>query len=254
MTSLAFALICFALMLGGTLLGMVLRTRLPKHHLSDESKDAIKVATGLIATLTALVLGLLIASAKANYDTLNSELGLMSAKIMQLDAALADYGPESREARDFLRSSVTSALRRLWPEERGTVEIAVIGEPSRMFRDLRKKLIQLSPGNDEQRSLRSRAMQVSIEIADTRWLLVQHAGKSALPHLASSLLIFWLTFLFFSFGLFAPRNAMVIIVFVICALSATGSLLLIMELDQPYQGLIKLSSQPVREALSHLGQ
>jgi hypothetical protein len=251
---LAYSLVAFALMFGGMLLGMVLRTRLPRHHLSDESKDAVKVGTALIATLTALVLGLLIASAKGSYDTLNNELGYISAKIIQLDSALADYGPEARETRDYLRSGVISAIQRLWPEERDALMVAKARQPSGALRDLRNNLLQLSPRNDAQRWLQSRALQVNAEIADTRWLLVQQTGKSSLPNLARLLLTFWLTFLFFSFGLFSPRNAMVITVFVICALSAAGSILLILELDQPYQGLLKISSEPLRQALAHLGQ
>jgi hypothetical protein len=254
MTPLVLSLICFALMLGGTLLGVVLNTRLPQHHLSDESRDAIKVGTALIATLTALVLGLLIASAKGNYDTLNNEVGHISAKIMQLDSVLADYGPEARETRDLLRSGISSAIQLLWPEEGGAIQVAKVRQPSSALRDLRYKLLQLSPRNDAQRWLQSRALQVNAEIADTRWLIVQQAGKSSLPRFAKWLLTFWLTFLFFTFGLFSPRNAMVITVFVICALSAAGSLLLIFELDQPYQGLLKISSEPLRQALTHLGQ
>ena len=254
MSPLALSLIAFALMLGGMLLGMVLRTRLPEHHLSDESKDAVKVGTALIATLTALVLGLLIASAKGSYDTLNNELGYISAKIMQLDTVLADYGPEARETRDDLRSGVISAIQRIWPEGTDAVAVAKYRQSSGALRELRNNLLQLSPHNDAQRWLQSRALQVTAEIADTRWLVVQQTGRSSLPNLARSLLTFWLTFLFFSFGLFSPRNAMVITVFVICALSAAGSLLLILELDQPYQGLLKISSEPLREALTHLGQ
>jgi hypothetical protein len=254
MNPLALSLIAFALILGGMLLGMALRTRLPGHHLSDESRDAVRVGTALIATLTALVLGLLIASAKGNYDTLNNELGQISAKIMQLDSALADYGPEARETRDLLRSSVISALQQIWSEETGTLAVARARQPSGALRDLRNKLLQLSPRNDAQRWLQSRALQVNAEIADTRWLFVQQAGKSSLPKFAKWLLAFWLTFLFFSFGLFSPRNTMVITVFVICALSAASSFYLIMELDQPYQGLLKISSEPLREALAHLGR
>ena len=254
MSPLALSLIAFALMLGGMLLGMVLRTRLPNHHLSDESKDAVKVGTALIATLTALVLGLLIASAKGSYDTLNNELGHMTAKIMQVDSILGDYGPDARETRDHLRGSVISAIQRIWPEESDAIAVAKARQPSGALRDLRNNLLRLSPHNDAQRWLQSRALQVNAEIADTRWLVVQQIGKSSLPNLARLLLTFWLAFLFFSFGLFSPRNAMVITVFVICALSAAGSLLLILELDQPYEGLLKISSQPLREALAHLGQ
>jgi hypothetical protein len=254
MSPLIIASTCLALMFGATLLGMALRTRLPEHHLSDESQKAVALGTALIATLTALVLGLLIASAKANYDTLNNDLKLLSAKVMELDSTLADYGPESKEARDLLRSAITSMIQRIWPEKTDTVAIAEARHPSRALRALQNKIIQLSPQNDAQRYLRTRALQMNADIGDTRWLFVEQAGKTSLPLLAPLLIVFWLTFLFLSFGLFSPRNAVVITVFAICALSAAGSLLLILELDQPYEGIIMISSEPLRQALSYLGQ
>jgi hypothetical protein len=253
MRSLVLSLTVFALMFGGTLLGMVLQARLPEHHLSADSQDAVKLGTALIATLTALVLGLLIASAKGNYDTMNNELTHISAKIMQLDSILADYGSETRETRNLLRSSINSAIHRIWPEESDAFVLAKAREPSSALKELQNQLLRLSPRNDAQRWLQSRALQVNAEIWDTRWLLVQQTGKSSLPMLAKVLLAFWLVFLFFSFGLFAPRNAMVTAVFVIRALSAAGALLLIQELDQPYQGLLKISGEPLRDALMRLG-
>lgn len=253
MRSLVFSGIVFALMFSGSLIGMVIQARLPEHHLSDESQNAVKLGTALIATLTALVLGLLIASAKGNYDMMSNELNFISAKIMQLDTVLADYGPETRDTRKLLRSSINSVIQRIWSEESDALALAKARQPSSALRDLRNQILRLSPRNDAQRWLQTRALQINAEIADTRWLLVQHTGKSSLPLLAKVLLAFWLAFLFFSFGLFSPRNVMVTAVFIICAFSAAGALLLIQELDQPYQGLLKISSEPLRDVLTRLG-
>ena len=241
-------------MFGGMLLGVFLRPRLPTHHLSDESRDAVKMGTAMIATLTALVLGLLIASAKGNYDTLNNELGHISAKVMQLDNIMAEYGPVTGEARDLLRSAVVSTIRQLWPEGTKAPSLEMARLPSGNLRAIRSRLLSLSPCDQSQRWLQNHALQVLADIADTRFLVVQQIGRRSLPALALLLLVFWLTFLFFSFGLLSPRNTMVIIVLVICALSAAGSLLLILELDQPYQGLLMVSSEPLRTALTHMGQ
>ena len=110
MSALVVSLIAFGCIFGGMLLGMVLRAVLPDHHLSAESKDALKLGIGMIATLSALVLGLLIASAKGTFDTTSSELRQTGSKIILLDRTMAGYGPETREARDVLRRSVTSAI------------------------------------------------------------------------------------------------------------------------------------------------
>ncbi len=256
MSSLTVASLAFLCIFGGAVLGTALRSLLPEHHLSSESKDAVKLGTGMIATLAALVLGLLIASAKGTFDTMTNELRQTGSKVMLLDRAMAQYGPETREARDFLRSTVASALQRIWPEEgRNTVAIAAVRQSSGdSVEALQGKLRQLSPQNDAQRWLQSRALQLSIDISEARALLAEQVGQTSLPKPFLVILILWLIIIFVSFGLFSTRNATVIIAFFLCALSVAGSLYLILELDLPYQGLIKISSAPLRTALTHLGQ
>jgi hypothetical protein len=253
-SALTISLIAFACIFGGTLLGMFLRTILPGHHLSDESKDVVKLGTGVIATMAALVLALLIASAKGNYDTMSSDLRQASSRVILLDRVMAQYGPETKEARDLLRHSIASTIKRIWPEDNIGQAIAEAPEGRVPIEAIQDKLRQLSPRNDAQRWLQSRALEISSEVAEGRWLLIEQLGQRSLPMPFFVLIIFWLTIIFTSFGLFSPRNATVITVLLICALSAAGSLFLILELDSPYQGLIKVSSAPLRIALAHLGQ
>ena len=254
MSALIISLIAFACIFGGTLLGMFLRTILPGHHVSDDSKGAVMLGTGMIATMAALVLALLIASAKGNYDTMSSELRQVSSRVILLDRVMAHYGPETNEARDLLRRSIASTIKRVWPEDNIEQAVAESTEGRVDIETIQDKLRQLSPRNDAQRWLQSRALEISSEIAEGRWLLIEQLGQRTLPMPFFVLMVFWLTIIFASFGLFSPRNATVITVLLICALSAAGSLFLIIELDTPYQGLIKVSSVPLRNALAHLGQ
>ena len=113
MNPVSISLIAFGCIFGGTLLGMYLRTALPEHHLNDESKDVVKLGTGMIAMMAALVLGLLIASAKSSFDTMNSGLVQAGSKTILLDRVMADYGPETREARDLLRRGLTTAIEQV---------------------------------------------------------------------------------------------------------------------------------------------
>jgi hypothetical protein len=252
--SLVLALMSFVSIFGGTLIGMALRVVLPDHHLSSESKDSVKLGIGTIATLAALVLGLLISSAKGTFDTMNSELRQTGSKIMQLDSILAQYGTETKEARDSLRTGVVIALKRIWPEEGDSVAVEKVNREGNALQILQEKLLQLSPRSDAQRWLQSRALQLSADISEARSLLVEQLGMSGLPMPFIVMLIFWLTVIFASFGLFAPSNKTVIIIFLICALSVSGSLYMIEELDQPYGGVMKVSSLPLRNALGHLGR
>jgi len=254
MNPLAISSIAFGCMCGGMLLGMFLRGVLPEHHLSDQSTGVVRLGTGTIATLAALVIGLLIASAKGSFDTMNNGLIQTGSKIILLDRVMARYGPETREARDLLRRGVASTIERIWPKERMEQSEIKPLDPRAGIEALQEKLLQLSPRNDAQRWVQSRALQVSGEIAETRWLLFQQVGQSSLPMPFFVILVLWLVIIFFSFGLSSPCNATVIVVLLICALSAAGSLFLIQELAQPYGGLIMISSAPLRNALAYLGQ
>ena len=253
MSALAISLLAFACIFCGMLLGMFLRAILPEHHVSDESKDVVKLGIGMIATLAALVLALLISSAKGTYDTMSTELRLAGSRVMLLDRVMAHYGPETNEARDLLRRSVTSTIKRMWPEEKIGQAVVKADEGGSDIEAVQDKLRQLSPRKDDQRWLQSRALQISGEIAGARWLLIEQTGQSSIPMPFLVMLVFWLAIIFASFGLFSPRNATVIGVLFICALSATGALFLILELDTPYEGLLKVSSAPLRIALAHLG-
>jgi hypothetical protein len=252
-SSLAIALSAFACIFGGTLLGMYLRPMLPEHHVSEESKDIVKLGTGMIATLAALVLGLLIASAKGSFDTINNEIRQASTRVIMLDRVMADYGPETLEARDLLRVIVGSTIARIWPEGRPGEAMTRVREGKAGIEAVQDQLRQLSPRNDAQRWLRSRALQISADIAEARWLIIEQLGQSSLPMPFLVMLIFWLTIIFGSFGLFSPRNATVFTVLLVCALSVAGSLFLVLELDRPYEGLIMVSSAPIRNALALLG-
>jgi hypothetical protein len=251
---LAVSLIAFGCIFGGVLVGMFLRVVLPEHHLSDESKDVVKLGIGMIATLAALVLGLLIASAKGTFDTMNRGIIQTGSQIILLDRVMAHYGPETREARDLLRRSVASAIEQIWAKETtGQTEVKALN-PRAGLEALQDELLRLSPQNETQRWLKTQALQVSGDIAEIRWLLTEQQGQSSLPMPFFVMLVSWITIIFFSFGLFSPRNATVITVLLLCVLSAAGSLFMILELDRPYGGLIEISSAPLRNALTYLGQ
>ena len=253
MNALAVGGIVFGCVFGGAVLGMLLGAILPKNHLSADSKDVIKVAIAMIATLAALVVGLLISSAKSSFDDKDTEMRRMAAQAILLDRTLAEYGPEGREIRDKFREMFAMRIAQIWPEEsKAKVAPQAIGH-GQAIEAIQRQLLDIVPQNDAQRWLKSTALQIAGEIAGARWLVFEQTG-SAIQWSFLTILIFWLAVIFASFGLFAPRNSSVIFVLLICALSVAGALFLIVQMDQPYSGLIKISSAPVRAALSQLGQ
>jgi hypothetical protein len=228
------------------MLGMWLRGVLPQHHLDAETKDLIKLGVALIGTMAAMLLGLLVASAKSAYDARRSELTQMAADTILVDRVLAHYGPETGEARGLLKASVVGMLDRIWGNKDE-------GAPQIQNEILFDKLLELVPQNDSQSAIKSQVESMAFNLGQTRWLLFEQSGSSiSTPFLV--VVVFWLSTLFVSFGLFAPRNATAFFTLFISALSVAGALFLILELDHPFSGLIQISSAPLRNALSVLGR
>ena len=250
MSALATGGIVFVCVFGGAMLGLALRSVLPDHHRSSDSKDVVKLGMGLLATMAALVLSLLISSAKSSYDSQSNEVTQMAANVVLLDRVLAHYGPESKDVRDLLRQAVAGLLAQMGPAASGAPQL----KPSPSGLESVFEAIQaLSPQNDAQRALRAEARQVTIDLGHTRSLLNAQSGRSIpVPFLV--ILVFWVTVIFASFGLFGTPNATVITALFVCALSVSGAIFLILELDQPFQGLITVSTAPLRGALATLGQ
>ncbi len=254
MSPLTISCIVFACIVGGTLLGMFLQGRLPEHHLSSESKDVVKLGMGLIGTMTALVLGLLIASAKGSFDTQRNGLAQLAGNVVFLDRTLARYGTETKDAREMLRASVADMIHRTWPGEdtqSGHTEppSGTEGRYEGMF----DKIGELSPKNDTQRALQAEAMKTATDMAQARWLLFAQKGSS-IPTPFLVVMVCWLVLILFSFSLFAPRNATVFVTLLICAVTVSSAIFLILELDQPFGGIIQLSSAPLHNALAQLGR
>jgi len=249
MSSLASNVIVLACVFGGAVAGMFLRAVLPEDRLRD-SQDAVKRAMGLVATMSALVLGLLVASARGFFETQNTQVTEMSANVIVLDQLLADYGPETKEARDLLRDSVVRTLDQIWPGER--TRASEVGPPihGEVFLD---KIQALSPKDDRQRRLQAHALSLSIGLGQTRWLMYEQTTLSVSKPMIV-FLVFWLSMIFMSFGLYAPPNRIVTVALFVAGLSVSGAIFLILDMYAPYRGLIKISSAPLRVALSHLGQ
>ena len=254
MTSLTISCIIFACILGGALLGMVLRALLPEQHLSAETKDLVKLGMGLIGTMTALVLGLLIASAKSSFDGQRNGLAQLSGNVIFLDRALAHFGTEAKDAREMLRASVADMLLRTWPGENGQHgKIEARSGTEGRYEGFFEKIQELVPKTDSQRTFQAQAMKTALDMAQSRWLLFAQKGSS-IPTPFLVVMVSWITLLLASFSLFAPRNVTAFVTLLVCAFAIASAVFLILELDQPYGGIIQISSAPVRNALERLGR
>ena len=241
-----------AILFCSAMFGMLVGRILPEHHLTAETKGVITVSTGVIGTLTALVLGLLIGAASSSFNTKNQEVVLIAADVVQLDHLLRSYGPEVEGLRDLLRRYAATKTQDFFPE--GSTRSPNLKNPRTvaLLEELQGRLVALDPSNANQRWLQSQALQLVSSIAGARWLLVeQNRIGIAVPLLV--LVVFWLCLLFFSFALFAPRNATVTTALFICALAAAGAIYMTLELSTPFRGIVRISSKPMKEALDEIG-
>jgi len=247
------AFIIFAFMLSGIAVGSYLRVVLPDDHRQSDSKDILMTVAGTMGMLIALIIGLLVTSAKGNFDDTTTSITQAGAKTITLDYYLSRYGPEAKEVRELLPQSVVSAIKRIWPNEsRGGADLAKMEAASEMI-NVYDKIRELVPKNDTQKYLQTKALEIVANMMQSRWMLIEES-QTNLPRVFLVVLTFWLTVLFTQFGLLAPRNKTAISALFICSLSMSGAIFLILELNNPLEGTIKVSSAPLHKALAIIGK
>jgi hypothetical protein len=253
MSSIVVSVVVLACLLAAAALGFFLNGMLPGHHLNTESKDALKIVIGVVGTLTALVLGLVIGSAKSSYDDISAGLTQLTTDIVLLDRVLARYGPEASQSRAFLREAATRRLNALWGgsgirrQEVGSAETTAANET------LAHRLSELKPENDYQRALRSQAEALTADLARTL-LNTQARVGGTVPHAFIVVLAVWLVIMFTGIGALTPGNATARTGVIACAFAFATALFLILELDTPYHGVIQISDAPVRLVLDQLAR
>jgi hypothetical protein len=229
------------------MLGMLIRRKLPESHLSDETKSVVTLSMGVVGTLTALVLSLLIATASSTYNTRNQEITVLAAKVIQLERLLRRYGPQPDGERDLLHRYTAMKLQDLFPQ--GSAK-PVLQNPKTitLFEELQDRLAAMESHSAQQRWLLSQAQALITDIAEVRWLLIEQ-DVLGIPVPVLLVVLFWLCLLFVSFGLFAPPNATVTVVLFLCAVAVAGAIQTILDLSRPFEGVVRVSAQPLRHAL-----
>jgi len=253
MAPIAISVIAFILALVGILLGSVMQRMLPESHLTSGSKEIIKLSIGVVATLVAIVLGFLVASAKSTYDARKSELSQIAADVMLLDYLLAEYGDDSKAARAALRQAIPPTVDRIWREGQSVPLHAGPFKPVHEGEAFYQQVQKLQPANDTQRGLQKRIEQITDDLMQSRFLLFSHLRGSIPPPFLAVLLL-WLIVLFGGFSLIAPANATTLASLVVSALCVSGAIFLMLELDHPFAGIMMIPSEPLRNALLSLPQ
>lgn len=243
------ASIAFALIIASGIAGAWLRSKLPEHHLTGDSKDVIKLAVALIATMSALVLALLFASTRTSFERTSGYVSRMTANIAELDKLFSEYGPEAKPLRAALRAEIGPMIDSIWQDDApGQPPGADKGHGESVLYMLR----ELTPANKVQSSIQARALQVSTDLNQIQLALMSQPGDS-ISNTFIVVLVIWLMFIFAVFSMSAPPNPTLFVVLGLCIFSASAAIYLILELGLPFGGLMQVSPETLRAALKPLG-
>ena len=250
MHSITAGLLVSLCIFAGGIAGLYLHRILPASHLTRETQEVVRLGIGMISVLSSLVLGLLIATAKGSYDTTDRAVRSYAAELALLNETLRDYGGDAAVPRDLLRSYTQRLLLDIWPAN-GQAPNLADEQAGQLMEHVREQIRALRPVDDGQKWLRDQALNINVELLRQRWLLIGEQVPSVSP-VVLAVLVSWITLIFLSFGLNAPRNATVAATFLICALTIGASIFLILEMDRPLNGILQISSQPLHDVLGQM--
>ncbi len=251
MDALAIGLIVAAIVFAGGMAGLHLHRVLPEAHLSQGTQDVVRLGTGMLSVLASLVLGLMIATVKTSFDATDNAMRAYAANLVTLDETLRDYGEAALPARRLVRDYTQRLLHDNWPVQGGRPFVSEDRQAGDILEREREAVRALTPVDTGQSWLKEQALQGSTALLRQRWMMIEHAGPSVRPTVIV-ILTAWIVAIFASFGLNAPRNATVAAALLVCSLAIGSSIFLVLELDSPFYGLMRLSSRPMRTALSHM--
>ena len=251
MSSITVSSIVFASIFGSGLVGMAVRRAIPTDYLGSGEKEVARLVTGLMTTMAAIVLGMLVSSAKASYDARTNEIAEISSEVVTIDRMLSKYGDETTEMRAQLRLLVEAGINRIWPAQSPVqAELKPRDEAEVLVDELRL----LAPKSDAQAQVKAQILGMVVELRKTQWLLFLKSKQSALPIPLLLVVVSWLALIYLSFGLFTPPSPTIVVTFVFGALAVSGAVLIILELYTPFRGVLRISSDPILEALSQMGR
>jgi hypothetical protein len=251
MHALATSLLVAAAVFVSSLVGLWLHRVVPGGHLSKETRDVILLGTGMLSVLASLVLGLLVSTARSSYDATETGIQNYAAELILLDETLRDYGDPALPPRRLLRNYTALLMQILWPNTGAGGRLEESRSAGALMERVREAVRALQPVDEGQKWLQNQALQENVSLQRQRWLLIERGGPSVRP-VYIGILVFWVTLIFASFGFNAPRNATVVVGFLCCSLAIGSAIFLIVELDNPFGGIVRISSGPVETSLAHM--
>jgi hypothetical protein len=253
--SFRFALAVAVAMFAAGLLGLFLQRALPDHHTSGGSRDMISSILNLLTLLCALVTGLLIWQAYGVYSGQNMQIQSLASKVMQLDLALSDYGPEADPARAQLRDALGKTIDQVWAASESDNNFAANTFASALQnRRAREKVLEgLHPSTDQQKQALAAAVSASDALGQAR-MQMSFALSAPVAYPLLLTVVGWIACLFCGFGLTSRSTVTSLIALAVGSIAVASAVLLILDLSNPYSGLVRASSAPLEQALAVMGK
>jgi hypothetical protein len=242
--------ITFVCIFTAAVIGMAVRRVLPEDYVGSDPKEFVRLTTGLIATMTALVLGMMVSSGKSFYDARKNDVAEVSAEIVYIDRTLARYGPETSGIRAEFRQMVQAGIERTWS---GKLSRTTELKPTKHGEVLLERMELLTPKNDAQAAIKAQAISMILAIRRTQWLLFLKLQQNAVPLPLLVVVISWLAVIFTSFGLFVSPNSTVVVALALAAIAVSSAIFIILEMYKPFGGVLMISPAPILDALSEMG-
>jgi hypothetical protein len=246
-----YALIAFGALFGGGLLGLLLGLVLHADYRNDATQKIVQTTVGMVSLLSALVLGLLVATAKNKFDTNVKQTEDIAASLMLTDRQFVNYGPDAEPSRALLRQYAVANIAENWPDANAPKPAPNDPPAWKTLEQLQLALSNLKPTSEAQRAELATAAKTVADLAKTEWLRTAQASTHV-QHPFIVVMIVWLFILFVSYGVFAPRNPVVVVALLVGALSIAGAVALIVDLDTPFAGFIVVSPDSMLQALSRM--
>jgi hypothetical protein len=250
-----FAFVVGLVVFAGGAIGLILQRVLPETFTTGGPRDMIGAVVGLLTLLSALVMGLLIWTAYGVYAGQNLAIQTLAAKVLQLDLALADYGPDADPQRARLRTTVGRAIDEVWGARESDKNF-IAENFAAAVRGLRREegeLASLHPSTDAQRQTLAIANSIVESIGQSR-LQMSFALTSAVSYPLIMIVVGWATILFCGFGLMSKGHRMSLFCVVVGAIAVASAVYLILDLSSPYAGLFRASPEPLEQVLAVMGK
>jgi hypothetical protein len=237
---------------GSGIAGLLVQKLLPDEHKSDASRGLLEQVAGLVTLLLALVLGTVTGVSFSYFNTQRTELEAFSAQVLQLDASLAQYGPETQPARAGLKDEIIRGYEVFWGGGDVDPTALTVASPLAHLRTMNAYLDTLEPKTETQKQALAKAREFVWSTTQSRLLMSLQVASRPVSWPLMAVLLFWSVALFFMFGVLSRINATVVTALGFAAFSVAGAMFLILELARPYTGVHRVSPSAVQETIEFL--